>query len=325
MRRIRVLEICAGGGGQALGLEQAGMEHIALAEIDPDACNTLRANRPGWKVIEGDLRDLDGRQFRGPLGEGIDVLAGGVPCPPFTVAGHRLGDQDDRNLFQEAIRLVREARPRVVMLENVPGLAQPRFRAFRQEIILDLLRMEYRVWWQMIQASSQGVPQLRPRYVLVAVKNHLADRFRWPLSLPGRDPLAPSVAVTLYDLMSERGWPGAYAWALLAHGIAPTIVGGSKKHGGPDLGPTRSRQAWARLGVNGGSISNEPPGPDFPEGEMPRLTLRMVARLQGFPDDWEFSGRKTAAYRQIGNAFPPPVARALGESIVRVFQPGDAR
>jgi DNA (cytosine-5)-methyltransferase 1 len=340
MRRIQVLEICAGGGGQALGLEQAGLEHIALAEIDPDACDTLRANRPGWKVIEGDIRDLDGKQF-----DGIDLLAGGVPCQPFSVGGMQLGEGDERDLFPEALRIIGEARPRAVMLENVKGLSQKRFTGYRVKVIMRLHEMGYRgIRWQIINASSQGVPQLRPRMVLVAMRGpsraslslegvgadgslitELHHGVPWPLSLPGNVPLAPTVGMALYDLMSERGWPGALSWAARADEIAPTIVGGSKKHGGPDLGPTRSRRAWARLGVNGGSIADEAPGPDFPEDEMPRLTLRMVARLQGFPDDWEFCGRKTSAYRQIGNAFPPPAARALGESIVSVFRPGETR
>ena len=105
-------------------------------------------------------------------------------------------------------------------------------------------------------------------------------------------------------------------------GIAPTLVGGSKKHGGPDLGPTRAREAWKKLGVNGLGIANEAPGPEFPVGQMPKLTLRMVARLQGFPDNWQFAGRKTSAYRQVGNAFPPPIAWAAGRVDHRRAQHG---
>ena len=106
---------------------------------------------------------------------------------------------------------------------------------------------------------------------------------------------------------------GAKDWAAKANKIAPTLVGGSKKHGGPDLGPTRARNAWAELGVDGKGIANEAPAPDF-EG-MPRLTSRMMARVQGFPDTWTFGKRKTVACRMIGNAFPPPVAQAVGEKI----------
>lgn len=109
------------------------------------------------------------------------------------------------------------------------------------------------------------------------------------------------------------GWPDAEGWREQACNIAPTIVGGSKKHGGPDLGPTRARKAWATLGVDGLGIADEAPSANFVG--MPRLTVRMVARLQGFPDYWQFVGRKTSAYRQVGNAFPPPVARAVAIQI----------
>ena len=113
--------------------------------------------------------------------------------------------------------------------------------------------------------------------------------------------------------MAANGWEGADLWAKRAASIAPTLVGGSKKHGGPDLGPTRARAAWASLGVEGRTLAEEAPEPGF-EG-MPRLTVEMAARIQGFPDDWKIWGRKTAAYRQVGNAFPPPVARAVGDKI----------
>ena len=116
--------------------------------------------------------------------------------------------------------------------------------------------------------------------------------------------------------MARDGWPGAALWAENADKIAPTLVGGSRKHGGPDLGPTRARRDWERLGVDGRGIANELPGPDDPLDVLPRLTLRMAARIQGFPDSWQFFGRKTSVYRQIGNAFPPPVAAALGTSIL---------
>jgi DNA (cytosine-5)-methyltransferase 1 len=118
--------------------------------------------------------------------------------------------------------------------------------------------------------------------------------------------------------MAERGWEGAFAWAAKADEIAPTIVGGSKKHGGPDLGPTRARLAWASMGVDGRLIAEQAPSPGFLG--MPNLTVRMVARLQGFPDEWQFSGKKTAAYRQVGNAFPPPVAQAVGTRIIRALR-----
>jgi DNA (cytosine-5)-methyltransferase 1 len=307
------VEICAGAGGQALGLEQAGFGHEAVIELDPDACETLRRNRGAqWKVVEDDVASVDGRAFRH-----IDLLAGGVPCPPFSIAGKQLGEVDERDLFPQALRLIDESEPRAVLLENVRGLGTRRFDNYRAQVLSQLHQLGYDSWWDLVQASDYGVPQLRPRFVLVAIRRPWASWFQWPTPLAA-DP--PTVGEALADLMGSRGWPGAREWTRRAAGIAPTIVGGSKKHGGPDLGPTRARAAWRELSVDGLGIANEIPGPDFPMTAMPKLTTRMVARLQGFPDSWEFSGRKTAAYRQVGNAFPPPVARALGQAIANALR-----
>jgi DNA (cytosine-5)-methyltransferase 1 len=306
----KVFEICAGAGGQALGLEAAGFDCAGVVEIDSHACETLRLNRPGWTVIESDVRAVDGRPF-----EGVDLLAGGVPCPPFSVAGKQLGADDERDLFPEALRLAEEIQPRAVMLENVPGFASEKFREYRRGLLARLRRLGYVADFRILNANDFGVPQLRPRCIIVALRPDDYDFFSWPQATPK----AKTVGETLVDLMKSNGWAGARVWAKNAHGIAPTVVGGSKKHGGPDLGPTRAREQWAKLGVNGIGIADEPPAPEFPLHDQPKLTVRMVARIQGFPDDWQFAGRKTAAYRQVGNAFPPPVAKAVGQSIMRAF------
>ena len=306
MSRLSVLEICAGAGGQAIGLEAAGWHHAAVVDNDPYACETLRRNRPSWHVIEDDVAELDGEQFRG-----IDLLAGGVPCPPFSIAGDQLGEDDERDLFPQALRLVGESRPSAVMLENVRGFATSRFERYRRWLLDELTALGYVPEWSLLRASDFGVPQLRPRFVLVALRPKYASRFEWPE--PGAE--APTVGETLKDLMAAGGWMGASAWAEGADTIAPTIVGGSKKHGGPDLGPTRARRTWRTLGVDGLGLADSPPPPDHSPADLPRLTVRMVARLQGFPDDWIISGGKTAAHRQVGNAFPPPVAYAVGVAI----------
>jgi DNA (cytosine-5)-methyltransferase 1 len=306
------VELCAGAGGQALGLERAGFAHTALVEIDKHCCNTLRHNRPAWNVLEEDMRLFKDRaaNYRG-----MDLLAGGLPCPPFSVAGKQLGEQDERNLFNDALDIIDAARPRAVMIENVRGFLDAVFHDYRERLKSQLDKLGYKTDWRLLNASDYGVPQLRPRVVIVAVLKERADFFDWPDPNPHNP---PTVGETLIDQMSAGGWTGAQEWAAKADEIAPTIVGGSKKHGGPDLGPTRARAAWATLGVEGRTIAPEPPE-RFHQG-MPRLTVPMVARIQGFPDDWHFTGAKTNAYRQVGNAFPPPVAHAVGSQIARVLR-----
>lgn len=305
-----VLELCAGGGGQALGLEMAGFQHAAAVEYEPQFCTTLRTNRPGWNVIQQDIRQFQASDFRG-----VDLVAAGVPCPPFSVAGKQLGSDDDRDMFPAALKIVDVTRPRAVMFENVPGFASERFSSYRKGLFQRLAKLGYETQWRVLQAADFGVPQLRPRFVLVAFSAKDAPAFRWPLPEVERRDVGNSV----YDLMSSNGWEGARKWAARASSIAPTIVGGSTKHGGPDLGPTRAKARWRQLGVDGMGIADEAPCRDFPADALPRLTVRMVARVQGFPDEWLFSGKKTIAYRQVGNAFPPPVAAAVGSSIIRTF------
>jgi len=301
-----VLEICAGAGGQSSGLEMAGFQHACAVEIDADAASTLRLNRPRWEVAEADVREFDASGYRG-----VTMLAGGVPCPPFSIAGKQLGPDDERDLFPRAMELVRQVRPEAVMLENVKGLASPRFGTYRASILRVLHSMGYETDWKLLQSSWYGVPQLRPRFILVALKPRAFAHFEWP------EPVGtpPTVGQTLHTLMASDGWKGAERWAANADDIAPTIVGGSKKHGGADLGPTRSRRAWLDLGVDGRGVADAPPPADAGLDHVPRLTNPMVALVQGFLPQWRFSGRKTSVYRQIGNAFPPPVAYHVGQAI----------
>lgn len=307
MLDLKCLEICAGAGGQSLGLAEAGFEHLAAVEIDPDACETLRLNKPNWNVVEKDVHHFDAKPYRGQ----VSLLAGGVPCPPFSIAGNQLGADDERDLFPQALRLVEECDPQAVMLENVRGLSTTRFAPYRQRVLEVLHELGYATEWQVLNSSEYGVPQLRPRFILVALKPEIHMNFSWPRA----QKTPPTVGETLHDLMAVNGWAGAADWARRANSIAPTLVGGSRKHGGPDLGPTRAREGWAKLGVNGKGLADSAPGADDPADLIPKLTTEMAAAVQGFRADWIFSGRKTASYRQIGNAFPPPVARAVGVQI----------
>ena len=305
------IEICAGAGGQALGLSQAGFEHVALVEYEADYCKVLKNNRPDWNVICGDVRKFSGWPYRFK----IDLLAGGVPCPPFSVAGKQLGADDERDLFPEMLRLVEEIAPRAVMIENVRGFLDPAFAEYRENIFRKLDELGYVSQIKLLHASDYGVPQLRPRIVIIGIRKDINKKFEYPDPHPED---TATVGETLKDLMAAEGWKATEEWAAKADKIAPTIVGGSKKHGGPDLGPVRARRAWAELGVDGTGVANTAPDPEF-EG-MPKLTARMIARIQGFPDDWDFGNKKTVACRMIGNAFPPPVAKAVGEKLKEILE-----
>ncbi|MCD2144549.1 DNA cytosine methyltransferase [Gordonia paraffinivorans] len=307
-RKYTSIEVCAGAGGQALGLERAGFAHLACVEIDPAACATLRRNREHWNVIEADLRTWSPSPE--VLSQQVDLLAGGVPCPPFSLAGRQLGRDDERDLFPEMIRLVEEIQPRAVMIENVRGLMARKFEGYRAEIMAELKELGYELCgWELVNAADYGVPQARLRSILVAMVPDAAVHFRWPEPRARRT----TVGEALKNQMKAAGWEGADEWARRASDVAPALVGGSKKHGGADLGPTRAKAAWRQLGVDAMGVADAPP-PAGTDG-MPRLTVEMAATIQGFPASWKFQGRKTAAYRQVGNAFPPPVAKAIGDAI----------
>ncbi|MFE3636011.1 DNA cytosine methyltransferase [Streptomyces sp. NPDC059168] len=317
MADLSAVEICAGAGGQSLGLELAGFDHAVAVELDENAVNTLRENRGDWDVRHGDVADeavWNPNEY-----VGVDLLAGGVPCPPFSIAGKQLGATDERDLFAWAVELAGKMQPRALLLENVRGLSMPRFSAYRQHVKDRLKDLGFWSDWKLLQANDYGVPQLRPRFVLVAMRDEDAQWFEWPEETP----YTGTVGTALFDLMKAKGWPGAEKWRDKAKGIAPTIVGGSKKHGGADLGPTRAKNAWRALHVDAMGVSDEPPNESHPIDFIPKLTTEMVARIQGWGEEpeyaWEFTGRKTTRYRQIGNAFPPPVAKAVGTSIANAL------
>ncbi|MEV4971581.1 DNA cytosine methyltransferase [Streptomyces scopuliridis] len=358
------VEICAGAGGQASGLHDAGFRHHALIEIDEHACATLKANvdestssdgaettsvadgeveeESGSAVIRADLTEFD----PGSLGleEGVlDLLAGGVPCPPFSVAGKQLGQDDERDLFPTMLSMIEELSPKAVMIENVRGLLDQKFERYREDVIERRLEdAGYKIcFWDIVEACDYGVPQLRPRAILLALREPYAKHFVWREPEPDAvltvaDALAPSMYERFRESGEDPRWKGKYAqrwkiaydlWLEKARSspFAPTLVGGSKKHGGADLGPTRAKVAWEKLGVCGLGVANDQDKMTDPERDLyakrgPKLTVRQAAIIQGFPATWKILGRKTAAYRQVGNAFPPPVAKAMGEMIIEALE-----
>src|SRR6266404_8368030 len=153
---LEVLELCAGGGGQALGLELAGFHHAAAVECEPRFCTTLRKNRPHWNVIQQDIRNFRWQDF-----SGVDLIAPGVPCPPFSIAGKQLGSDDDRDMFPAALHLIEQARPKAVLIENVPGLASLKFQKYRRQVFRKLNELGFHLEWKVVNACEYGVPQLR--------------------------------------------------------------------------------------------------------------------------------------------------------------------
>ena len=185
-----------------------------------------------------------------------------------------------------------------------------RFASYRQLITKQLEKLGYSSEWMLLNAVDQGVPQYRTRAFLMAYKNRVNGSVKWPKA----NGCQQTVGDAIGDLMAANGWRGAVSWAKKANRPAPTLVGGSHKHGGPDLGPTRARREWAALQVDGLGIADAPPAKNS-KVEMPRLTVEMAARLQTFPDDWLFQGGKTHRYRQVGNALPVTLATTVARSV----------
>ncbi|MFJ4837692.1 DNA cytosine methyltransferase [Streptomyces sp. NPDC088746] len=317
MSELRFVDVCAGAGGLALGLEQAGFEPVLLVDNKPVACQTLRLNRPAWDVLEMDLLDFVPDDY--PKTYDVDLLSAGPPRVKSSATTARAETEEEQRLLEAAVLLTHSIQPRALLIENVPGLVTaPEFEPLRTFIRKELEHLGYRLHWFVLNAADFGVPQDRKQGVLVALKERYSDRFRPPLPTVEEH---VSVGKALHRSMAARGWLGADAWATQALSVAPTLVGGSDNRGGADLGPTGTKKAWARMGVNGGALADEVPGPDLDgSSEMIKLTDSQAALLQGFPHEWQFAGRKTARYRQIGHASPPPVGAALGRAVAAALK-----
>ncbi|MFB7341519.1 DUF6339 family protein [Streptomyces hydrogenans] len=314
--RFRSVEICAGAGAQALGLELAGFDPLLLIDSKADACFTIDLNRPDWDVV-----CMDVVQFHAGMRPdivGVDLLSGGLPRVKSSATVGRAEDTEERRVLRAAIELACSIKPKAVLLENVPDLVEdPAFEADRTWIEHELAGAGYRSSWRILNASDFGVPQNRNSGFLIALREPHFTRFQWP---EAHDTTPPTVGSVLGPSMASRGWAGAEQWIKNADRIAPALIGGSDRRGGADLGPTGSKKAWAALGVNGNSVGDEPPGLDFPIDDHPKLTVEQAAMIQSIPADWSLSGGKTSRYRQIGHAMPPPLATAVGLAIAAALR-----
>lgn len=314
--KFSVLSLFTGGGGLDIGLEMAGFETSVCVDNDPESCKTLRFNRPEWSVFEGDIRNFD------PKGK-FDLVVGGPPCQGFSTAGKGNPDDPRNFLWREYFRIVEKVRPLALLLENVAGMANKKNAHHLNEFLSHLEQLGYQVTYGILNAADFGVPQQRKRLIVLA-------GLGWMPELPRPDPSAPKVSAkeAIGDLI--RGAKGAHnhepndhaphvveRWSNLAEGeVDPNYRRGriySDK-------PSPTIRAGGGHGPRGDHLAGFHPPIHY---KLPRqLTVRESARIQSFPDSWIFQGSKTAQGRQVGNAVPPLLARAIGEALRASLEAG---
>lgn len=286
------------------------MRPLVLIESDEDSQKTIAANTD-WR-IESTMNAAIREEL---AGSGLDVMVANLRSIGVSNASLRKS-ADFADEFEVTIDEVAAIRPRAFAFFNAPGILNRQFSSFRRMVDDRFLLLGYESSWGLLNSADHGLPQVRRRAVLVGILSSEFAEFAWPPVEPGE----ATVGKFLHPFMAEHGWPGAEGWSRLASGLAPTIVGGSARHGGADLGPSRSKDIWYSLGVDARGVADLPPDTSTPVRSSPKLTNRMVAALQGFPEDWKFVGKKTSVYRQIASSVPPPTALALGRQIVRAIE-----
>lgn len=332
IKKFTSIELFAGAGGLALGLEKAGLNNVLLSEIDKNACETLRKNRPKWNVIEGDVAKIDFTPFKGK----VDVLTGGFPCQAFSYAGKRLGFEDARGtLFFEFARAVKEVQPLICVGENVRGLLQHENGKTIEGMVSILDELGYEVIPpRVLKAIFHRVPQKRERVFIVGIKKGSGINFEWPLEenelFTLKDALKkgklfktdvpvsigqayPKSKREIMDLIP----PGGY-WRDLPVELQKSYMKGSFHLTGGKTGMAR-RISWDEPCL---TLTCAPAQKQtercHPEETRP-FTVREYARIQTFPDNWSFADALSSQYAQIGNAVPVNLAEAMGRAIVRAL------
>lgn len=319
---VTAIELFAGAGGLALGLEQAGINTIAYVEIDKFSCETLRQNRPNWNVICEDIHNVDFTQYEGK----IDIVTGGFPCQAFSYAGKKLGFEDTRGtLFHEFARCVSEVKPSIFLAENVRGLISHDNGRTLQTIIDVLSDLGYTIQYQVLNAAYYGVGQKRERIVIIGIKNGTNIEF----SFPEPEKSMTTLRTALENCPKSEGQqysekkrkylsmvPPGGCWIDLPEEAQKEYMGKSYYSGGGRRGMAR-RISWDEpcltLTCSPSQKQTERCHPD----ETRPFTVREYARIQSFPDDWEFAGGIGEKYKQIGNAVPVELARRIGVELVK--------
>lgn len=327
---MRSIDLFSGAGGLTRGLENAGWETVAALEINPIASETYRANFPHVETLCIDVRNVDFRRWKGI----VDVVVGGPPCQPFSVAGKQLAHLDPRDCVPEFSRAVKELEPQAFILENVAGLAAPRHKYYLATALQMFRSLGYVVNYDVLDAADFGVPQHRKRLFIVGL---LGSAFSFPhpthgprgsmpyvttgsalVNVPVDTPNTAKVTYARQPVLRPQPWDG-----MLVNGggrpinleepcqTIPASAGGNRTH---ILDPDGVLVAYHKHLMAGGKpYSGEVKG-------VRRLTVRESARIQAFPDDHIFLGRQSSRYSQVGNAVPPPLAEAIGAALAAQLQ-----
>lgn len=321
------IELFAGAGGLALGLEQAGIEGLAFIESNKNACKTLRKNRPKRNIIEDDIANVGFITYKGK----VDIVSGGAPCQAFSYAGKRLGFGDTRGtLFEQFARCVKEVEPKIFLFENVKGLlTHDKGRTFKT-IKHEFESLGYKIQYDVLNSAYYGVAQKRQRLIVIGVKNDLKDVIKFNYPEPNEKMMVlrealKNVPESPYQPYSENKKkimdlvPAGGCWVDLPEEIAKEYMGKSYYSGGGKRGMAR-RISWDEpcltLTTSPSQKQTERCHPD----ETRPFTVREYARIQSFPDDWEFKGRLSEQYKQIGNAVPVELARRIGVEMIKALK-----
>lgn len=318
------IDLFAGAGGTALGLENAGLQHVFLNEFDKHAASTLQRNRPNWNVSDEDVREVNFSRWRGK----VDIIEGGFPCQAFSYAGKGRGFQDTRGtLFHEFARAVKEARPKIAIGENVRGLLTHDDGRTLQTMVRILQELGYRVAYRILRSQYLDVPQKRERLVIIAVRSDIDTPLLFPkerdytISLKeaiGDFPASEGQQYSEYKYAVMQQVPEGGYWRSLPDDVQRDYMKASYFHTGGKTGMAR-RLAWDEpsltLTCNPAQKQTERCHPT----ETRPLNVREYARIQTFPDDWQFAGSVSAQYKQIGNAVPVNLGFYMGQAAIHML------
>lgn len=329
-----LIETFAGAGGLSLGLEESGLKSIAEVEIDSTACETLRKNRPNWNVIETDISKLANQGIKKHLPtnyrEGVDVLSGGYPCQSFSYAGLRRGLDDIRGtLFYPYSQLIKELKPKIFIAENVKGLVNHDGGRTLETMIQVFESSGYKVVWNVLNAWNYDVAQKRERIVIIGIRNDLYTKQKIPFQFPQPSEYKPVLKDVLKNVPESVGasYPKSKAevldlvppggcWINLPETIAKKYMGASYNSGGGRRGMAR-RLSWEEPSLTLTTSPAQKQTERCHPNETRPFTVREYARIQSFPDEWNFQGSMGNQYKQIGNAVPVNLAKSIGLSVVR--------